>query len=62
MARPLRIEFPGAVYHITNRGNERKEIFRINVPDTDTSHVGLVGIDDDNSDGVADYVKHDGAN
>jgi len=28
MARPLRIEFPGAVYHITNRGNERKEIFR----------------------------------
>lgn len=28
MARPLRIEFPGAVYHITSRGNERKEIFR----------------------------------
>lgn len=27
MARPLRIEFPGAVYHITGRGNNRKEIF-----------------------------------
>lgn len=27
MARPLRIEFPGAVYHITSRGNERKKIF-----------------------------------
>jgi putative transposase len=28
MARPLRIEFPGAVYHITARGNERKPIYR----------------------------------
>ena len=28
MARPLRIEFPGAVYHVTCRGNEKKEIFR----------------------------------
>ena len=28
MARPLRIEFPGAVYHITSRGKERKAIFR----------------------------------
>ena len=28
MARPLRIEFPGAIYHVTSRGNERKEIFR----------------------------------
>jgi REP element-mobilizing transposase RayT len=27
MARPLRIEYPGALYHITNRGNERKSIF-----------------------------------
>jgi putative transposase len=27
MARPLRIEFPGAVYHITTRGNGREEIF-----------------------------------
>lgn len=28
MARPLRIEYPGAFYHITARGNERKNIFR----------------------------------
>lgn len=28
MARPLRIEYPGAVYHITSRGNERKAVFR----------------------------------
>ena len=28
MARPLRIEFPGAFYHVTSRGNERKAIFR----------------------------------
>ncbi len=28
MARPLRIQFPGAFYHITNRGNERKPIFK----------------------------------
>ena len=27
MARPLRIEFEGAVYHITSRGNAREEIF-----------------------------------
>ncbi|MDI6890869.1 MAG: transposase [Thermodesulfovibrionales bacterium] len=27
MARPLRIEYPGAFYHITARGNERKAIF-----------------------------------
>jgi len=28
MARPLRIEYPGAVYHITTRGNARNDIFR----------------------------------
>jgi len=28
MARPLRLELPGALYHITARGNERKEIYR----------------------------------
>lgn len=26
MARPLRIEFPGALYHVTSRGNERRPI------------------------------------
>lgn len=28
MARPLRIEYDGAVYHVTSRGNERKNIFK----------------------------------
>lgn len=27
MARPIRIEFEGAVYHVTSRGNERRKIF-----------------------------------
>ena len=27
MARPLRIEYPGAVYHLTSRGNGRQKIF-----------------------------------
>ncbi|HQJ31210.1 MAG TPA: transposase, partial [Syntrophales bacterium] len=27
MARPLRIEFPDAVYHVTSRGNARQTIF-----------------------------------
>ncbi len=28
MARPLRIEYPGAVYHITSRGNDKKTVFK----------------------------------
>ena len=28
MARPIRIEYEGAVYHVTLRGNERKAIFK----------------------------------
>lgn len=28
MTRPIRIQYPGAYYHVTSRGNERKEIFR----------------------------------
>src|SRR3990172_3795533 len=28
MARPLRLQYPGALYHITARGNERKPVFR----------------------------------
>ena len=27
MARPLRITYEGAFYHVTARGNERKKIF-----------------------------------
>ena len=28
MSRPLRITFPGAFYHVTSRGNERRSIFQ----------------------------------
>ena len=28
MARPIRIEFAGAIYHVTARGNERRRVFR----------------------------------
>jgi len=28
MARPIRLEYPGAVYHIITRGNNRQSIFR----------------------------------
>ena len=28
MARPLRVQYHGAVYHVTCRGNERREIFK----------------------------------
>ena len=28
MSRPLRIEFPGAIYHVTSRGDRREAIYR----------------------------------
>ena len=28
MPRQLRFEYPGAVYHVVNRGDRREEIFR----------------------------------
>lgn len=28
MARPLRVQYPGACYHVTSRGNEQKAIFK----------------------------------
>ncbi len=28
MARPLRIQYEGALYHVTCRGNERKAIYK----------------------------------
>lgn len=41
MARPLRIEFPGAVYHVTARGDRREEIYR---DDTDRrTHLAVLG-------------------
>jgi putative transposase len=28
VSRPLRLEYPGAVWHVTSRGNERRDVFR----------------------------------
>jgi len=28
MARTLRIQYPGAWYHVTSHGNERKDIYK----------------------------------
>ena len=28
MARPLRVEYPGAFYHVINRGNNQENIFK----------------------------------
>ena len=39
MARPLRIEFPGAVYHVTSRGDRREPIF-----DDDEDRVNLLSV------------------
>jgi putative transposase len=50
MARPLRIQYPGAVYHVTARGNERKPIVRddkdrhsfLNVLEEATEHFQVI--------------------
>jgi len=42
MARPLRLEFPGALYHVTSRGNDREPIY---VDDKDRNTF-LLALDD----------------
>jgi hypothetical protein len=46
MARPLRIEFPGALYHITSRGNAQNKIY-LNDADRHEESIGSdsIGID-----------------
>ena len=39
MSRPLRIEFPGALYHVTARGDRREDIF---TDDTDRARLMAV--------------------
>ena len=41
MARPLRLEFAGALYHVTARGNERRDIF---LGDTDGDRAALLNV------------------
>jgi len=39
MARPLRLEFSGALYHVTSRGNRREAIY-----DEDNDRVNFLTI------------------
>ena len=39
MARPLRIEYPGAVYHVMSRGNRQADVF-----DDDGDRAEFVGV------------------
>jgi putative transposase len=41
MARPLRIEFPGALYHVTSRGDRREPIYRRD--DDRRLHLAIIG-------------------
>jgi REP element-mobilizing transposase RayT len=41
MARPLRLEFAGALYHVTARGNERRSIF---LGDADGDRAAFLGV------------------
>lgn len=47
MARPLRIEFPGALYHVTSRGNARAPIYS-----DDADRLRFLAL-------LADVVQHD---
>lgn len=42
MARPLRLEFAGALYHLTSRGNRREPIF-----ESDDDRRGFLSVLDD---------------
>ena len=35
MSRPLRVEFPGALYHVTSRGDQREAVY---LDDADRQH------------------------
>jgi REP element-mobilizing transposase RayT len=43
MARPLRLEFAGALYHVTARGNERRSIFPGNVDEDRAAFLDVLG-------------------
>ena len=52
MARPLRVEFPGACYHVINRGNFRFPVFEEN-RDRELILEKLVGF----SESFGEYVR-----
>lgn len=51
MARPLRIEFPGAIYHVTSRDDQREAIFEDD--DDRLAFLAIVGVAMERFDAVA---------
>ena len=43
LGRPLRLEFSGTLFHVTARGNERRNIFLGNLDDDRRSFLGYLG-------------------
>jgi putative transposase len=52
MSRPLRLEFAGALYHITSRGDRREDIY-----EDDTDRASFLSILDKTSD-ICNWVCH----
>ena len=52
MARPLRLEFAGALYHVTSRGNRREAIY-----ETDEDRESFLAVLDDVC-GAFNWVCH----
>ena len=51
MSRPLRIEYSGAVYHVTSRGNARNKIFSDDEDRRTEKGTVLLNEKDDNTEG-----------
>jgi len=45
MARPVRIEYTGAHYHVTSRGNGRKAVFRDETQDGRSARLELLNVE-----------------
>ena len=55
MARPLRLEFPGATYHVTARGDRREPIYR---DDADRlAHLQVIGAAEKGAEATATMAK-----
>ena len=62
MARPLRVEYPGAYYHVINRGNAGENIFIESVCDEfgyREEQVKMWGRKDSKSRAIAIYLARD---
>ena|SRR6266480_4193067 len=41
MARKLRVQYPGAIYHVMNRGDRREPIFKDDADEQKTERLGV---------------------